>query len=156
VRTKRFEGRLFAESGCLFMVIAVDESKEIARVSCRLDGQSVVLDMPLSEVSRRISASSGIQLDNLNGPDSRRRLQRQDDGWHFTSREGLMGPYPTEKDAARELARYVLLRQTDVLQTAPNPTHPEAAAAPGSGTARTPRRRSSDQSNQVEPLHATG
>jgi len=151
VRTKRFEGRLFAESGCLFMVVAVDEPEGKARVSCRLDGQSVVLDMPLAEVSRRISASSGIQLDNLNSPDSRRRLQRLDDGWHFTSREGLMGPYPTEKDAARELARYVLSRQTDGLQTAPNSR--EAAPAPGSGTANTPRRRSADQS---APLRAAG
>jgi len=150
VRTKRFEGRLFAESGCLFLVVAVNEPEGKAKVSCRLDGQSVVLEMPLSEVARRISASSGIQLDNLNGPDSRRRLQREDDGWHFTSREGLMGPYPTEKDAARELARYVLCRQTDARQTDALQT-----AAPGSGTARTPRRRSSDQS-EPEPLHATG
>jgi len=151
VRTKRFEGRLFAESGCLFMVVAVNEPEGKANVSCRLDGQSVVLEMPLTEVSRRISASASIQLDNLNGPDSRRRLQRQDDGWHFSSREGLMGPYPTEKDAARELARYVLCRQTDGLQA----DAPQATAAPGSGTARTPRRRSSDQS-EPEPLHATG
>ncbi|MGE0624925.1 MAG: DUF6316 family protein [Pseudomonadales bacterium] len=147
MRTKRFEGRLFAESGCLFMVVAVNESEGTARVSCRLDGQPVVLDMPLTEVSRRISASAGIQLDNLNGPDSKRRLQSQDDGWHFSTREGLMGPYPSEKDAARELARYVLS-----MQTVPNPSRREGVPRPGSAS-HAPRRRSSDRS---EAVHATG
>lgn len=148
MRTKRFEGRLFAEAGCLFMVVAVNESEGSARVSCRLDGQSVVLDMPLAEVSRRISASTGLQLDNLNGPDSKRRLQSHEDGWHFTTREGPMGPYPTEKDAARELARYVLCMQTEAKATTAGSTAPA-----GSGTAHTPRRRATDAS---EALSAAG
>lgn len=130
------------------MVVAVNEIDGTAKVSCRLDGQPVVVDMPLAEVSRRISASAGIQLDNLNGPDSKRRLQSRDDGWHFTTREGLMGPYPTEKDAARELARYVLSMQTER-----NPSKREGVPPAGSGTAHTPRRRASDRS---EAVHATG
>jgi len=147
VRTKRFEGRLFAEAGSLFMVVAVNESEASAKVSCRLDGQAVVLDMPLADVSRRISASSGIQLDNLNSPESKRRLQSEDDGWYFSSREGRIGPYPTEKDAARELARYVLCMQTE-------PAVKRDGMAPaGSGTATTPLRRSSDRS---ETLQAAG
>ena len=136
MRTKRFEGRLFAEAGCLFMVVAVDESEGTAKVSCRLDGQPVVLDMPLSEVSRRISASSGLQLDNLNSPDAKRRLHSKEDGWHFTTREGPMGPYPTEKDAARELARYVLCMQTEPVAARQN-----GGVPPGSAT-ESPRRRS--------------
>jgi len=126
------------------MVVAVNESEGSARVSCRLDGQSVVLDMPLADVSRRITASAGIQLDNLNGPETKRRLLLEDDAWHFTTREGRMGPYPTQKDAARELARYVLRMQSD-----PNAPKKSAAVPPGSG----PRRRTSDS---PEPLHAVG
>lgn len=133
------------------MVVGVDEQAATARVSCRLDGQSVVVELPLQEVSRRITASAGLHLDNLNSPNSRRRLQRQDGGWHFISREGLQGPYPSERDAARELARYVLLMQT--------------APAAGEGTARSSTaerspqaergRRASDPA-QAEPLHASG
>ena len=130
------------------MVVAVNESEGSARVSCRLDGQSVVLDMPLTEVSRRISASAGIQLDNLNGPDSKRRLQSREDGWHFTTREGPKGPYPTEKDAARELARYVLCMQTE-----PKTARSDGTATAESGTAPAPRRRATDN---AEALRAAG
>jgi hypothetical protein len=137
VRTKRFEGRLFAEDGCLFMVVAVNEAEGSARVTCSVDERPVVLEMPLEEISRRITSSTHLILDNLNSPDAKRRLQEADDGWYFSAREGRVGPYPTEKDAARALGRYVLSKQTD--------GSARPADAPAGGPANSPRRRSSDQ-----------
>jgi hypothetical protein len=137
VRTKRFEGRLFAEDGCLFMVVAVNEAEGSARVTCSVDERPIVLEMPLEEISRRIASSTHLILDNLNSPDSKRRLQEADDGWYFSAREGRVGPYPTERDAARALGRYVLSKQTD------RSLSPTGASAPNSGNS--PRRRSSDQ-----------
>ena len=144
MNTKRFEGRLFAEGGCLFMVVSTDEREETARVSCRLDDQSVVIDMPISEVSRRISSSTGIILDNLNGPESRRRISQQDDAWHFSTREGLMGPYESKEEAARELGRYVLSMQTKL--------PPKPRPAEGASIKRTPQRRSSDAMDGVQAV----
>ena len=107
---RRFEGRLFAEGGCLFMVVHVDEAAEVARVTCRVDGQTQVIQMPLPEVARRLS--TGLVLDNLNGPETTRRLLRRKDGWYFSAREGQMGPFDSEKSAGRELVRYILCMQT--------------------------------------------
>ncbi len=109
----RFEGRLFAEGGCLFMVVRADEAAGTARVSVRVDRQTQVIDMPLPEVAKRVSSGAQLVLDNLNGPDSVRRIKKQQDGWHFTTREGLMGPYDSEQDAARQLGRYILCMQTE-------------------------------------------
>lgn len=137
MRTKRFEGRLFAEDGCLFMVVAVNEAEGSARVTCSVDERPVVLEMPLEEISRRVASSTHLILDNLNSPDAKRRLQESDDGWYFSAREGRVGPYPTEKEAARALGRYVLSKQTD--------GGVQPAGAPAAGYANSPRRRASDR-----------
>jgi hypothetical protein len=142
---KRFEGRLFAEGGCLFMVLSTDESSNTAQVSCRMEGQQLVLDMPLNQVSRRVASSTGLLLDNLNSPESRKRLMETDEGWCFTTREGTMGPYETREDAARELGRYVLSMQT-------GPENEGARAAERKRSSG-PSRRSSDR---PEPLRAAG
>lgn len=134
---QRFEGRLFAEGGCLFMVVSTNEAAQTARVSCGLDGHTQVIEMPLPEVAKRISSSSGLMLDNLNGPDSARRLLKQRDGWYFSTREGLMGPYPTEKAAGRDLGRYILSMQTEGPRPGPATTRPR-------GPTNGPRRRVSD------------
>ena len=142
---KRFEGRLFAEGGCLFMVLSTDETSGTAQVSCRMDGQQLVLEMPLVEVSRRVASSNGLILDNLNSPESRKRLSETDEGWCFTTREGTEGPFETREEAARELGRYVLSRQTD--------TADEGARAAKGKRRGSPNRRTSDK---PEPLRAAG
>lgn len=107
----RFEGRLFVEDGCLFMVVAADEATEKARVSCRIDGQTQVIEMPLADVARRVAASAGVILDNLNAPESARRIHEGDDGWYVSSREGRMGPFATHKEAGHELVKHILCMQ---------------------------------------------
>jgi hypothetical protein len=106
----RFEGRLFAEGGCLFMVVHTDEAAESARVTCRFGDHTEVLDMPLAEVARRVSAAP-LSLDNLTGPKAEKRLVEQANGWYFAAREGLMGPHESRQEASRALARYVLSMQ---------------------------------------------
>ena len=108
----RFEGRLFVEGGCLFLVVHADESTDQARVTCRIDGQTQVVEMPLSEVASRIAAGSGLMLDNLNSLESEKRITRGADGWYFSTREGRMGPIGSREDAARQLVRYVLSMQS--------------------------------------------
>ena len=135
----RLEGRLFSESGCLFMVITTDESKATARVSCRLDGHQQIIEMPLCEVTRRVGSSSRLILDNLNGPESARRILSKDDGWYFSSREGLNGPYAEGDEAASALGRYILSMQTDT------PPREEPSASTGPVPRRQPPgRRTSD------------
>jgi hypothetical protein len=108
----RFEGRLFAEGGCLFLVVHADDVAREARVTCRIDGQTQVIEMPLDQVARRVGASTGLILDNLSAPATAKRLLQQEDGWYFAAREGHKGPYESKKMAARELVRYVLCMQT--------------------------------------------
>ncbi len=107
----RFEGRLFAEDGCLFLVVHADEARDLARVTCRVDDSRQLMEMPLTEVVRRIHSSPGLMLDNLNGAASRRRIFHRGDGWHFSAREGAMGPYRSREDAGRALVRHVLRMQ---------------------------------------------
>ena len=108
----RFEGRLFAEDGCLFMVVRANEVTGEARVTCRVDGHTQVIEMPVADVARRVSANAGLMLDNLNGPNTAKRLLQKDDGWYFASREGDKGPFLSRKEAAGQLIRYVLCMQT--------------------------------------------
>lgn len=109
---RRFEGRLFAEDGCLFLVVQTDLANETARVSCRVDGHTQVVDMPLHEVASRVSSGAALILDNLNAPESTRRVVRSDDGWFFTSREGEQGPFESAEQARQALVRYILRMQT--------------------------------------------
>ena len=111
-RLSRFEGRLFAEAGCLFLVVHANEASGVARVTCRVSGETEVIEMPLSEVAKRISSASTLILDNLNGPESVKRVIEGKDGWYFTAREGQMGPYRSRREAGRALVSHVLAMQT--------------------------------------------
>ena len=109
----RFEGRLFAESGVLFMVVEADLTTGMARVSCRIEGELQLLDMSLEDVSSRLAASGELKLDNLNGPNAEKRLVKERGKFFFTSREGQQGPFGSEEDARHALACYIIARQTD-------------------------------------------
>lgn len=145
----RFEGRLFAEGGCLFMVVRADEAAGTARVSCRVDRQTQVIEMPLADVAKRVSSGAQLVLDNLNGPETTRRIQKQKDGWYFSAREGQMGPYGSEQEAARQLGRYILSMQTD-----PPIRKTGQAAGPRRAAARhpAPGRRAEDRRQRVAAL----
>ncbi|MDZ7668740.1 MAG: DUF6316 family protein [Gammaproteobacteria bacterium] len=108
----RFEGRLFAEGGCLFLVVRVDEENGTGRVSCRIDGEHQIIDMPLADITKRVAKGAGLILDNLNGPQAAKRLRQRKDGWYFTTREGEKGSYASRQIAAQELARYILSMQS--------------------------------------------
>jgi hypothetical protein len=125
----RFEGRLFTEGGCLFMVVDVNDAAGTARVSGRIDGQIQVVELPLGDVARRVAATSGVILDNLNTPEHDERIVEQRDGWHFVTREGQVGPFPSREEAARRLAGYVLSMQTV-------PGAPRGPAVPAGGCRR--------------------
>ena len=111
-RLNRYEGRLFAEGGTLFMVVQADAGNDAAKVSYRINDQTHVIEMPLSDVATRVSAGSSLILDNLNGPDSARRILQQEDGWYFASREGRQGPYSSREDAGQAMGRYILTMQS--------------------------------------------
>lgn len=139
--TRRLEGRLFAEAGTMFMVLDADDRSGIARVSCRLDGEQQVVEMPLAEVVRRISTASSLILDNMNSPDSLRRITRQGDSWYFASREGAIGPYASKSEAAQNLCRYILTMQTTPPSARPTAQSITVDEIPRAST----RRRGSDQ-----------
>lgn len=145
---EKFEGRLFSEDGCLFMVVHADEAAGIARVTCRVGAETQVIEMPYADMARRVTSSTGLVLDNINGPDFVQRLQKQKDGWHFTTREGMQGPFESEQMAARQLTRYILRMQTEP---------PTATAKPAPLPARRtgtkmPRRRLQDRAAAAAAL----
>ncbi len=102
----RFEGRLFVDEGRLYFVLDVDTESGIARASCRVDGVQQVVQIPISEVGLRLASGSNLLLDGLN--DTSNRIIRQTDGWFFSTREGLDGPYPSDSDAKLALSRHIL------------------------------------------------
>lgn len=104
----RFEGRLFVKDGRLCMVVEANEASGIGRVSFRVDGQQQMVEMPLSEVGQRISAGTNLVLDNVSGTELSKRILRKPDGWFFSAREGLKGPYQSGEEAERELSQYIL------------------------------------------------
>jgi hypothetical protein len=108
----RIEGRLFAEDGYLFLIVHADEATGVARVSCRMDGQTQIIELPLAEVTKRIVSSARLILDNLNGPETAKRIIEQKDGWYFSAREGQMGPFDSRKEAGHKLTKYILSMQT--------------------------------------------
>jgi hypothetical protein len=109
---QRFEGRLFADAGCLYLVVQTSEAAGTARVSCRQDGRPRVVEMPLAEVARRMSAGGNLLLDNADGAVAAKRLVRKPDGWFFSAREGHQGPFPSEAEAKRALGRYLVTVQS--------------------------------------------
>lgn len=108
-QSSRFEGRLFLEHGRLYFVIDVDNKTDTARISCRVDGEQQVIQMPVSEVAMRLSTSS--KLDSLNTSDTTKRIVEQSDGWYFSTREGLKGPFGTEAKAKEGLDKHILASQ---------------------------------------------
>lgn len=108
----RYEGRLFAAEGYLFLVVHVDEARGIASVTCRMGEETLVIDMPYAEVVKRFHQAPPLLLDNLHGPAATKRISSDADGWYFQSREGRMGSYRTRSESERELIRHVLLMQS--------------------------------------------
>ena len=109
---KRFEGRLFAEEGRLCLIVEVKEEERIARVSCCIDGQRTILEMPIAEVSKRLSAGTELVLDNLNSEQASKRVVQKEDGWYFSAREGLKGPYGSPEEAEAGLQEHVIAAQS--------------------------------------------
>jgi len=109
---ERFEGRLFARDGRLHFVVHACEATNIARVSCRIEDERKVIEMPLSEVRQLICSDHDLSLDNVNGNQSAERITRKRDGWYFSAREGLKGPYPSKEDAQKELNAYIVAAQS--------------------------------------------
>ncbi len=107
----RFEGRLFADAGRLYLVVEANELTGSGRVSFREDGENKVKEMPLSEISKLISRNSELKLDNTGGPIAAKRLVEKADGWFFSTREGLKGPYPTAEEAQQNLGQHVVATQ---------------------------------------------
>jgi hypothetical protein len=108
----RFEGRLFADEGRLYLVVEADETTGRARVSCCIDGERQVLDMPLTEVSRHLSSGSNLILDNINGPQSASRVLEKEGAWFFSTREGLKGPFSDKDRAEKALGKYIVAAQS--------------------------------------------
>ncbi len=107
----RFEGRLFVDNSRLCMVVEANESNGMGRVSSRIDGKQVLLEMPLSEIAMHLSTNTKLSLDNLGSPESKQRVLEKEDGWFFSAREGLKGPYPSGEQAERELDQYIIAAQ---------------------------------------------
>ena len=93
------------------MVVEANEGAGVGRVSFRSDGKQQVVEMSLSEIGKRISAGSDLVLDNVGGSNASNRITRKPDGWFFSAREGLKGPYRTSEEAERKLNRYILASQ---------------------------------------------
>jgi hypothetical protein len=123
----RLEGRLFTESGTLFMVVHADEANNQAQVSFRVNEETQVLDLPFSEAAARVAKGANLILDNLNSPESAKRILEMKDGWYFASREGEMGPYDSREEAGQNLGRYILSMQ-EIGRTSREP-EPQAQGA---------------------------
>lgn len=108
----RYEGRLFLEDGRLCMVVEADEAKGVGRISSRVNGRSNVVEMPLAEIGKRLSLSAKMTLDGIGAATTTERVQEKSDGWYFTAREGLMGPFASHDEAQNELSDYLLSSQS--------------------------------------------
>ncbi|MCZ6616617.1 MAG: DUF6316 family protein [Gammaproteobacteria bacterium] len=109
----RLEGRLFSAEGRLYFVVAVDTRSGFARVSFRADGKQQIAQLPISEVGMRLTSGSNLRPDGLSSAEKANRLIQKSDGWFFSTREGMKGPYPSETDADRALSTHVLSTQSD-------------------------------------------
>jgi hypothetical protein len=108
----RFEGRLFVAEGRLCMVVEADELTGTGRVSCQLDGRQQVVEMSLTEIGRRISSGESLTLDNVNGAEVTNRILKKPDGWFFSTREGLKGPYRSDTEAEQQLNQHIVATQS--------------------------------------------
>ena len=108
---RRYEGRLFVEDGRLHMVLDVDPKTGVAQVSCNDGTGAKVTAWPLNDIGNRLARANGLMLDGLVRNDHSERITEKDAGWHFTSREGLKGPFDTEQAAEQALKDYILASQ---------------------------------------------
>ena len=122
----RLEGRLFTKSGTLFMVVHADEANDKAQVSFRINDETQVLELPFTEAAARVAKGANLILDNLNSPESAKRILEMKDGWYFASREGEMGPYESKEEAGQRLGRYILSMQ-EIGQTSREPEQSQGA-----------------------------
>ena len=109
----RFEGRLFSAGGRLHLVIDVDTDSGFARVSYRGNGEQKIVQMPISELGARIDSGASLQLDELNGEASSERIQQKSDGWFFSTREGLQGPFASKDEANSALNDHIVSAQSE-------------------------------------------
>jgi len=107
----RFEGRLFSDNGRLNFVIDVNTESGVARVSCRIDDEQQIVQMPIAEVGLKLSTNT--KLDGFGVNASPNRIVEQTDGWFFSTREGLKGPYVSDAEADRALNSYIQSMQAD-------------------------------------------
>ena len=114
---KRFEGRLFPLSGKLCLVTEIDCERDLARVSCRIDGRAQILEMTIMEVADHLTKSADLKLDNINSDETKKRLRKQKDGWFFDSREGPQGPFQSKREGAKALNDYIVETQDESLET---------------------------------------
>lgn len=112
VAVNRFEGRLFVNEGRLCMVVEADELSGVGRVSSRVDGKTTVVEMPVSEIGQRLSVAAKMTLDSIGSATSTQRIQQRADGWYFSAREGLKGPFGTSEEAEEALDSYILTSQS--------------------------------------------
>ena len=108
---KRYEGRLFVENGRLHLVIDVDVEAGTAAVSCNDGNGPQIQQWPVAEIGNRLSAENGLLLDGLTRTEESERITEKDEGWFFTSREGLQGPFKTHGQANKALKDYILTTQ---------------------------------------------
>ncbi len=108
---KRYEGRLFVDDGRLHMIVEVDVDNSTAYVSSNDGSGPQVNPWPVTEVGNRLSSENGLLLDGLARADESERLTEKEEGWFFTSREGLQGPFKNHTQAGKALKDYILTTQ---------------------------------------------
>ncbi len=106
----RFAGRLYTDEGRLHLVLDVDLDNEVGRVSCQIDGERQIVDVPLDHIGAHLALGGELKLDSLNNKKQSRTVEKPD-GWYFSTREGLKGPYPTDQAANDALNEHILTFQ---------------------------------------------
>ena len=118
----RLSGRMFPMDGCLCLVLNVNSSEDVAKVSVgRADKTNKIVDMPLSDLMSRLAKTSQFQLDGLNSKNTAKRLLEQDDQWFFHTREGLQGPFECRDSARQALSKYILSAQEGIIDQVERP-----------------------------------
>jgi len=110
---RRAAGRLFSKEGRLHLVLEVDATTGVAKVSCRVDDTTQVIEMPISDVIKRLGSSDPLKLDGLSSERTEVRVIEKDNCWFYRAREGEYGPYADKEAAKRALKRHILLAQED-------------------------------------------
>ena len=106
--TDRAEGRMFSIEGHLCFVLDVDAESGLARVSCPAESGRRIIEMPVSKVNSQLSSKLKLRLDRPNTAETANRITQQSDGWFFTAREGLKGPYGSDTEAKLALSKHIL------------------------------------------------